>query len=134
MMPGAVIADVLRRRRVVVLGQGARVDRAAGLMADKRVGAVLVTEGPRLIGILSERDIVRRVIAAGLDVARTRIGRVMTRAPLFCTPRTLSLKAFQAMRELGVRHLPVMDETGVVGVVAMADIVGSDERAVRSAA
>ncbi len=132
-MPGAEIADVLRRRRFIVLRQNARVSQAARLMAERRTGAVLVQEDTRLIGILTERDIVRRVIAVGLDVARTRVGRVMTRAPVFCTPHTLTLKAFQAMRELGIRHLPVVDETGVIGVVSMCDIVGSDDRQRRSA-
>ena len=80
------VKSVMERKKRLVAPPETTVAKAAKLMAKKNVGAVMVVEGKRLVGIFTERDAVFRVIAAGLDPATTTIGEVMTPDPITVEP------------------------------------------------
>jgi CBS domain-containing protein len=92
-------------------------------MADARIGAVLVMDGPRLVGILSERDYARKVVLQGRSSADTPVQDIMTPRVLTTTPTDTSDRCMQVMTEHRIRHLPVLDGDDVVGVVSIGDLV-----------
>ena len=101
----------------------APVLEAIRLMADAHIGAVLVMDGPRLVGILSERDYARKVVLQGRSSADTPVQDIMTPRVLTTTPADTSDRCMQMMTEHRIRHLPVLDGDDVVGVVSIGDLV-----------
>lgn len=114
----ARVKEVMDRRRRLVAPPNTSVARAAKLMADKNVGAVMVVEEKRLVGIFTERDAVFRVVAKGLDPRATRLDEVMTRSPLTVTPEETFGRALLLMQEGGFRHVPVVKDGEPVGIVS----------------
>ena len=108
----------MQRRKVLKASPGTLVSKAAKLMADKNVGAVMVVEDKRLVGIFTERDIVFRVVARGLDAQMTRLADVMTPAPDTVDPDKPFGYALLVMHERGFRHLPVIQDGKIVGIVS----------------
>ena len=94
------------------------VTEAARLMAARNVGAVMVVQDERLVGIFTERDVVFRVVALGLDAQATRLADVMTRALHTIDPETPFGHALIVMQENGFRHLPVVLDGKPVGIVS----------------
>src|SRR5689334_23937315 len=95
----------------------ATVKEACQCMRNRRVGAVLVTDGDRrLVGIFTGRDAVGRVLADGKDADRTRIGEVMTRDPHSVSPERSAIDALRMMFDIGCRHIPIVENGCVVGV------------------
>jgi CBS domain-containing protein len=112
------VGSVMRRRNVLKAPPKTLVSKAAKLMADKNVGAVMVVEDERLVGIFTERDIVFRVVAQGLDARTTRLADVMTPAPETVDPDKPFGYALLIMHEKGFRHLPVIRDSKLVGIVS----------------
>ena len=108
----------MQERKVLKATRETPVSEAAKLMAAKNVGAVMVIEGDRLVGIFTERDVVFRVVARGLDATSTPLGDVMTPAPHTVDPDTYFGYALRVMQEKGFRHLPVMQDGKPVGIVS----------------
>ena len=108
----------MQRRKVLKAPPETLVSKAARLMADKNVGAVMVVEDERLVGIFTERDIVFRVVAQGLDARTTRLADVMTPAPDTVDPDKSFGYALLIMHERGFRHLPVIQDSKLVGIVS----------------
>lgn len=105
---------------------------AIRLMAEARVGAVLVMDGPRLVGIVSERDYARKVVLQGRSSAETPVRDIMTAGVLTTGSQDTSDHCMQMMTEHRIRHLPVMEGDDVVGVVSIGDLVKAvieDQRA-----
>lgn len=99
---------------------------AIQLMADKSVGALLVMEGDRLVGILSERDYARKVILKGRSSKDTPISAIMTPAPLVTvSPQSRTKECMRLMTDRRIRHLPVVDGDKVVGMLSIGDLVRS---------
>jgi CBS domain-containing protein len=96
---------------------------ALRLMAEHRIGAVLVMEGPRLVGILSERDYARKVVLHGRSSADTPVRDIMSVDVVTATLLDTSDKCMQWMTERRIRHLPVVDGGDVVGIVSIGDLV-----------
>ena len=94
------------------------VSKAATLMEEKNVGAIMVVEDDKLVGIFTERDVVFRVVARGLDPQTTPVAEVMTRGPLTVDPDTPFGYALVVMQENGFRHLPVVQDGRPVGIVS----------------
>ena len=119
------VASIIEGRRVVVQPPSATVRQAVLVMTECRIGAVPVVEGRHLIGIFTERDVLTRVIAVGRDVDRTRLEEVMTRRPETVSIECPMLEALEVMLEGGFRHLPVMADGAVIGVISIRDIPAS---------
>lgn len=99
---------------------------AIRLMAEKSVGALLVMDGDRLVGILSERDYARKVILMGRSSKDTPIASIMTPMPLVTvTPTSRSKECMRLMTDKRIRHLPVVDGDKVVGMLSIGDLVRS---------
>jgi len=112
------VASVIEPRKLVVATPRTSVAEAARLMRDGNVGAVLVVDGERLVGIFTERDAVYRVTAAGGDPAATTLDGVMTRDPVTVAPDETFGYALLLMHEHGFRHVPVIEDGRPVGVVS----------------
>ena len=100
---------------------GTSVRAACCLMVQHQCGSVLVVERDRLLGIFTQGDLVRRVLAAGLDPNLTLLVEVMTKEPDTIRPRDTVDEAIRRMDEYGYRHLPVVERGAVVGMVALSD-------------
>jgi CBS domain-containing protein len=108
----------MERKKMLTAPSETTVSKAAKLMANKNVGAVMVVEEERLVGIFTERDAVFRVIARGLDAQTTRLADVMTTAPRTVGPDKTFGYALLMMRENGFRHMPVIEDGKPVGIVS----------------
>lgn len=99
------------------------VFEAIRLMADRNVGALLVMEGDRLVGIVTERDYARKVALLGKNSRSTPVGEIFTPALHTVTPQTTVAECMALMTDKRIRHLPVLDQGRVVGVVSIGDLV-----------
>jgi CBS domain-containing protein len=119
------VSDIVRNQDPVTLPPSAKVREACQYMRDRRVGAVLVTEGDqRLLGIFTGRDAVHRVLADGKSAARTKLAEVMTRDPDTMPPGKTAIEALRLMENGRYRHVPIVDGGKVVGVVSRFDFSG----------
>lgn len=99
---------------------------AAKLMNARHIGAVVATSGEKVVGIFTERDILNRVVAAGRDPAQTRVEQVMT-APMACCKRDTRLAECRAiMSQKRIRHLPVVENGRLYGMISSGDILASE--------
>ena len=110
-------------RQVFSIAPGTPVLEAIRTMAERHVGALLVMEGEKLSGIVSERDYARKVILMGRSSADTPVRDIMTAAVITVQPETPVEKCMQIMTERRVRHLPVIESGRVVGMISIGDLV-----------
>ncbi len=92
-------------------------------MADNGLGAVLVVDGSEMLGIFTERDVLRRVVAVGVDAASTEVAAVMTTALVTCVPDTTLDECGAIMTSRRIRHLPVVDANGLHGLISSGDVL-----------
>jgi CBS domain-containing protein len=98
----------------------------AQAMVDRNIGAVPVLREGELVGVFSERDLMKRVVVAGLDPGATRVEDVMTADPLTVSPRESIETCMVLMRRHGFRHLPICDGKVLKGIVSLRDIMLHD--------
>ncbi len=122
-----IIPDVVHEQNVLSLGPEATVAEACVAMKRRHVGSVLVIDQERLCGIFTERDVVNRVVAEGLDPRKTVLAIVMTRNPDSIAPNSSPIEALRMMHDRGYRHLPVIAEERVVGIVSRRDFLGDEK-------
>ena len=116
------IAELVHYRSPVTLPAEATVQEACRMMRSERVGCVLVTDSQdRLLGIFTGRDAVCRVGAECVDPAMTQLEEVMTRSPATLGPDAGAMDALHLMRDGGFRHVPLLRNGAVVGVVSRGD-------------
>ena len=108
----------MERKKVLIAPPDTSVSTVAKLMATNKVSAVMVVDNKRLVGIFTERDAVFRVIAQDRDAQTTRLVEVMTRAPKTVTPDESFGYALLMMHENGFRHVPVIENGEVIGIVS----------------
>lgn len=113
-------------RHVLKATPGTTAQKAARMMAEKNAGAVLVIDEERLVGICTERDLVFRVVARGRDPAHTRIADVMTPEPFVVAPDKPLGCALLVMHERRFRHMPVVHNGKVVGMVSARSAMDPD--------
>ncbi len=120
------VAELLRLKpaRVVKVRPEQSVLEAIKVLAEQDVGAAIVMTGERLAGIFSERDYTRKVVLKGRSSDATRVEEIMTANVIVVNPRTRARECMQLMTEKNIRHLPVVDEGRVIGMVSIRDIVG----------
>ena len=121
---GSLVAILQKRSPVLhMLEPDDTVMRAARLMAEHSIGSVTVVYGGRLVGIFTERDLLRRVVARGGAPERTLLKDVMTPAPVVAQIGESRASAIAKMQALGCRHLPVVIGPDVVDVVSIRDLL-----------
>lgn len=125
-MFGLPIESVMDRKKLLTAPPETTVSAAAKLMAKKKVSAVMVVEGERLVGIVTERDVVHRVIAKERDAATTRLADVMTRELITVSPDESFGYAMLLMYEHGFRHAPVLENGRPVGIVSARNALDPD--------
>ena len=97
--------------------------RAIEVMADKHIGALPVTRGSALVGIVSERDYARKVILLGRSSAETQVWEIMSSPVITVSPNEDVRQCMQLMTEKRIRHLPVVADGQMVGVISIGDLV-----------
>jgi CBS domain-containing protein len=119
------IADVLKNKAtgVATVTPGATITELLALLAEKNVGAVPVVEGDRLVGIVSERDIVRRLAAHGAELLEVTVTDIMTTNVTTCAPEDAVADLARVMTSRRFRHLPVVVDGKVAGIVSIGDLV-----------
>jgi CBS domain-containing protein len=120
------VSSVMDKKKTLTAPPETTVGEAAELMAKKNVGAVMVVEKERLIGIFTERDAVFRVIAVGLDPRATRLADVMTKSPQTIDPDKSFGYALLMMHENGFRHVPVIKNGKPIGIVSARNALDPD--------
>ena len=119
------MSDIVRNQDPVMLPPSATVRDACQCMRDRRIGAVLVTESDhRLLGIFTGRDAVHRVLAEGKSASNTMLAEVMTPDPDTMPPGRTAIEALRLMEDGRYRHLPIIDDGKVVGIVSRFDFNG----------
>jgi CBS domain-containing protein len=119
------IAAILERKgdEVFSIAAGKTVKDAVALLADKRIGAVPVLDGGKVIGIFSERDVLYGLAREGQALLDRPVEEVMTADPVTVTPGTPVLHALATMTKRRIRHLPVIDGGVLAGFVSIGDLV-----------
>ncbi len=121
------IADVLRGKAtgpgVATTTPAATIGELLALLHRYNVGALPVVDGRELVGIVSERDVVRHLHERGRDLLDATVGDVMTSDVVTCSPRDRAADLARVMTERRIRHLPVCDDRGLIGIVSIGDLV-----------
>lgn len=107
---------------VVTVPPHMTVLEAVQLMNDRKIGSVLVFDGDEMTGIFTERDVLVRVVGAQLDTATTPVGSVMTSPVAFASARTTTGELQNFVREARIRHIPVMEDGRVIGIISIGDL------------
>lgn len=120
------IGDLVKGQELLTASAATPVSEAARWMQGRRVGAILVVDDDRLVGIFTERDALFRVVAEKRDPATTLLSDVMTANPTTVSPRDSFPTALQIMHAGRFRHVPVVDNGRPVGIVSSRDAMGSE--------
>jgi len=115
------VREIMTSCRLCELSSAMSVRDAICVMAERNCGCVLVTEADRLAGIFTRGDALKRVVARALDPDQTRLADVMTRNPDSIAPGESVDDAIRRMDEFGYRHLPVIEDDRIVGVLSLRD-------------
>ena len=120
------VAQILRSKQdqtVCSIAPTALVVDAVKLMAAKHIGALLVMEGEKIVGIVTERDYARKVILLGRSSHDTPVRDIMTGAVMYVSPEQTNEQCMALMTENRVRHLPVLDNGNLIGIISIGDLV-----------
>jgi CBS domain-containing protein len=122
------MSDLVRNQQPLMLPPTTSVIKAAQHMRDRRVGAVLVvTDEDRLVGIFTGRDAVSRVLAEGKSPAKITLADVMTPDPNTMSPQCTAIEALRLMQDTRCRHLPIVDNDKIIGIVSHGDFRGIEQ-------
>ncbi len=119
----SAIRDLVKDRTPYSVNTDDSVMQAVRIMVDKNIGAVCVLRDGELVGVFSERDLMKRVVAAGRGPGSTEVAEVMTPRPRTVSPDETFENCLFIMREHGFRHLPVVEEGKVYGLVSLRDLL-----------
>ena len=120
------VADILKSKSdntVHAIAPGDSVLDALQRMAEKRIGALLVMEGETIVGIVTERDYARKVVLHSRSSKDTAVSEIMTSAVMYVHPRQTNAECMALMTDKRIRHLPVMDEGKLLGLISIGDLV-----------
>jgi len=121
----STVEEILQHKghEVWSIGPKDTVLDALKLMAEKDIGALVVLHDNRLVGIISERDYARKIVLKGKASISTRVKDIMTDKVYYVSPRTTIEECQALLTEQSVRHLPVLDEGKLVGIISIGDVV-----------
>jgi CBS domain-containing protein len=123
--PNGTISEILAYKgsQVWCISPNSTVFDAIQLMSDKNVGALLVTEGEKLVGIISERDYTRKVALKGKTSKQVAVREILSGQVISVTPENTVEECMRLMTDHRIRHLPVLDSGRIAGVVSIGDLV-----------
>src|SRR5581483_1589308 len=121
------VEEILERRPLIHATTSDNVRKVAQRMAEENVCAVAVLDSGKLVGVFSERDLMTRVVARGLNPEKTPVQEVMTRSLVVAEPREDVESALQKMNSQGCRHLPVVDRGNLIGMISLRDLLQLDD-------
>jgi len=121
------IAELIEGQTLTVIEPGWSVRAAAQRMAERNIGAAAVVHEGRLAGVFSERDIMSRVVAKGLNPDDTLVDAVMTKELVVAGPEENVDSAIQKMHSIGSRHLPVVQNGKLIGMISIRDLLEVDD-------
>ncbi len=119
------VGDIIGRQDLVRLSAQDTVAAGARAMTARHIGCVLVCDDSDVCGIVTERDVLDQVVSAGRDPQLARLGEIMSGELRSIAPGNTAMHALKTMGELGVRHLPVVDDGRIVGIVSVHDLLRS---------
>jgi CBS domain-containing protein len=119
----STINDLVKERTIYTVNADDSVMQAVHMMVDKNLGAVAVLRDGELVGVFSERDLMKRVVAAGRGPGSTQVSEVMTARPRTVSPHETFETCMFIMREHGFRHLPVVEDGKLYGLVSLRDLL-----------
>ena len=125
-MPQRAVRRVIENRNIITAAANTTVVEAARLMLERRIGALPVVDHGRVVGIFTERDALLRVLAGARDPRTTRLAEVMTPDPQTIHPDQPFAHALHMMYEGGFRHVPVIENSRVIGVVSVRDALNPE--------
>jgi CBS domain-containing protein len=125
-MSDRLIRDVIAGRKAYTTSSHTSIADAARLMKEHAIGALMIVDEGKLVGIFTERDVVFRVIAADKDPKSTRVGSAMTRKPRSLDASRPLGHALHLMYEGGFRHVPVVEHGKPIGMVSTRDALGPE--------
>lgn len=128
------IAELIEGQTLIVIEPELKVRAAAQRMSEKNIGAVAVVDAGKLAGVFSERDIMARVVAKGLDPDDTPVGMVMSKELVVADPKDRVDAALKKMHSIGSRHLPIVDQGKLVGMISIRDLLEVDDQEQRARA
>ena len=119
------VADIMKSKgsKIWSISPQASVYQALELMAEKDVGALIVLDGENIVGILSERDYARKVILHGESSKKLTVGKIMSRKVMVVSPERTVEETMALMTDSHIRHLPVVENDKLVGVISIGDVV-----------
>jgi CBS domain-containing protein len=119
------VKDILKEKgdEVHSIGPDATVYEALKKMAGKNIGALLVMDNQKIIGVFSERDYARKIILKGKSSKESKVGELLSERIFYVKPTATTNECMQLMTDHRVRHLPVLDNDKLVGIVSIGDIV-----------
>jgi len=121
------IAELIEGHPLILAESSDNVRDVARKMSDRNIGAIAVLDSGQLVGIFSERDLMTRVVVPGLDPNDTPVAKVMTKSLVAAHPDEEIGSALQKMQSLGCRHLPVVDEGNLIGMLSLRDLLKIDD-------
>ena len=128
-MHKSIVPDIIGgKQTLLTLGADVSVRQAAKLMAERHIGAVLITADGRLEGIFTERDVLNKIVAPGRDPEAVKLAEVMTRNPDTVSPDASALDTLIRMQSKGYRHVPVVDDGELIGIVSVRDLFNAVKR------
>jgi len=129
-MQGKIIPDIVERMNIASVTLGDKIVTAAKKMADAHIAALIIVDADgMLIGIITERDLTQKVLAAGKDGNTTIVGDIMTANPDTLAPDDSARDALELMQTRGYRHLPVAEDGKCVSIVSIRDLYASVKEA-----
>lgn len=109
---------------VVTVSPDETIQNVAKLMKKKHIGSVIVTEGEKIVGVFTERDIANKIVPEGVNAAKTAVSKHMTRNPLTVDREDPIEKVFELLSRRRFRHVPITDDGKPVGMVSLSDFAG----------
>ena len=120
------VKSLVARKELIYVHPDTTVFEAASMMSGAGIGAMVVLEEGRLVGIFTERDLLKRVIVPGLDPRMAKVSEVMTRDVAVAQGDDSCGKCLEIMKNVGCRHLPIVEGDRLIGIISMRDLLMHD--------
>ena len=122
----AKVKDLIKDRKTFTVQDDQTVFDVARFLVEHNIGAVPVLHDKKLVGIFSERDIMKRVVAEARDPRTTKVSDIMTKGPVTVTPESTVEECMVLMRDHNCRHLPICQDNSLWGLISLRDVLAHD--------